>query len=128
MSQCKREELGCLFPSVISVFVAQYLWRSIGLVAPWHVEHSRTRDRTHIPCIGRQILIHCTIREVQASLIGCFQTRESIPGSHSAGPRKCHLQEHPLPSPPRQPQDQDKSSKAPSYDSGLSSTSPHAFS
>ena len=36
MSRCKREELGCLFPSVISVFVVQYLWHSIGLVVPWH--------------------------------------------------------------------------------------------
>ena len=29
-----------------------------------HVESSCTRDRTHIPCIGRWILIHCTTREV----------------------------------------------------------------
>ena len=27
--------------------------RRIGLVAPWHVESSRTRDRTHVPCTGR---------------------------------------------------------------------------
>ena len=26
-----------------------------GLVAPWHVESSQTRDRTHVPCIGRWI-------------------------------------------------------------------------
>ena len=25
------------------------------LVAPWHVESSQTRDRTCVPCIGRQI-------------------------------------------------------------------------
>ena len=31
MNGCKREELECLFPSVISVFVVQYLWLSIGL-------------------------------------------------------------------------------------------------
>ena len=40
------------------------LWR-MGLVAPWHVESSWTRDRTHVPCIGRQILNHCATREVQ---------------------------------------------------------------
>ena len=34
------------------------------LVALWHMESSQTRDRTHVPCIGRQILIHCTTREV----------------------------------------------------------------
>ena len=41
---------------------AQQLWLS-GLVAPWHVGSSRTRDRTCVPCIGRQILNHCTTRE-----------------------------------------------------------------
>ena len=33
-------------------------------VAPWYVGCSWTRDRTCVPCIGRQILIHCTTREV----------------------------------------------------------------
>ena len=42
---------------------AQQLWR-IGLVAPWHVGSSWTRDRTHVPCIGRRILSHCATREV----------------------------------------------------------------
>ena len=41
----------------------QYL-QCLGLVAPWHVESSRIRDRTHVPCIGRQILMHCCTREV----------------------------------------------------------------
>ena len=36
----------------------------MGLVAPRQVESSWTRDRTHVPCIGRQIFIHCTTREV----------------------------------------------------------------
>ena len=35
-----------------------------GLVAPWHVRSSRTRDRTRIPCTGRWILKHCVTREV----------------------------------------------------------------
>ena len=35
-----------------------------GLVAPWHVGFSRTRNQTCVPCNGRQILIHCTTREV----------------------------------------------------------------
>ena len=34
---------------------AQELWLT-GLVAPWHVGSSQTRDRTCVPCIGRQIL------------------------------------------------------------------------
>ena len=35
----------------------------MGLVAPWHVGSSQTRARTRVPCIGRQILNHCTTRE-----------------------------------------------------------------
>ena len=41
----------------------QQLW-STGLVAPWHVESSWTRDQTRAPCTGRQVLIHCTTTEV----------------------------------------------------------------
>ena len=41
----------------------QKLWLS-GLVAPRHMESSQTRDRTCVPCIGRQILFHYTAREV----------------------------------------------------------------
>ena len=41
---------------------AQQLWCT-GLVAPQHVGSSRTRAGTHVPCIGRRILNHCTTRE-----------------------------------------------------------------
>ena len=41
---------------------AQQLWRT-GLVALWHVGSSWTRAQTCVPCIGRQILIHCATRE-----------------------------------------------------------------
>ena len=37
----------------------------MGLVAPRHVGSSRTRARTRVPCIGRQILNHCATREAQ---------------------------------------------------------------
>ena len=40
--------------------------RHTGLVAPWHVESSQTWHRTCVPCIGRQIPIHCSTREVLA--------------------------------------------------------------
>ena len=43
---------------------AQQLWH-VGLVALRHVGSSRTRAQTRVPCIGRQILIHCATREVQ---------------------------------------------------------------
>ena len=41
----------------------QELWHT-GLAALRHVGSSWTRDRTHVPCIGRQILNHCATREV----------------------------------------------------------------
>ena len=41
---------------------AQWLWLT-GLVAPRHVGSSQTRDRTRVPCIGRQTLNHCATRE-----------------------------------------------------------------
>ena len=36
----------------------------MGVVAPRHVGSSQTRARTRVPCISRQILNHCTTREV----------------------------------------------------------------
>ena len=36
----------------------------MGLVAPRHVRSSRTRDGTHVSCIGRQILSHRTTRDI----------------------------------------------------------------
>ena len=44
------------------------LWRT-GLVALRHVGSSRTRARTRVPCVGRQILNHCTTREVQNAVL-----------------------------------------------------------
>ena len=44
---------------------AQDLWHT-GLIALHHVGSSRTRDRTHVPCIGRWILNHWTTREAPA--------------------------------------------------------------
>ena len=35
----------------------------MGFVAPRHLRSSRTRARTHVPCIGRRILKHCATRE-----------------------------------------------------------------
>ena len=44
---------------------AQQLWIT-GLAAPRHVGSSRTRARTHVPCIGRQTLNRCATREAQS--------------------------------------------------------------
>ena len=41
----------------------------MGLVAPWHVGSPGTRDQTHVPCIGRRILNHCTTREAKGAFL-----------------------------------------------------------
>ena len=52
-----------------------------GLVAPRHVGSSQTRARTRVPCIGRQTLNHCTIRE---ALSEGFKVRTVSAGSPQA--------------------------------------------
>ena len=42
---------------------ASVVWHT-GLVAPWHVGSSRTKDRTHVSWIARRILNHWTTRKV----------------------------------------------------------------
>ena len=36
---------------------------------PWHVDSSRTRNQTHVPCFGRRILTYFTTREVPKDLL-----------------------------------------------------------
>ena len=48
-----------------------------GLSCSLHVESSWTRDWTHVPCIGRRILIHCTSREVPT--LYDFNTGHPVP-------------------------------------------------
>ena len=59
-SCCRARALG----TQASVVVAT------GLVVLRHVGSSRTRDRTPVPCIGRQILNHCATREAPDILVG----------------------------------------------------------
>ena len=47
---------------------AQQLWPT-GFVAQQHVGSSQTRDWSCIPCIGRQIPVHSTTREVPDSIL-----------------------------------------------------------
>ena len=46
---------------------AQQLWH-MDLVALRHVESSRTRARTRVPCIGRRILNRCATREAHSDV------------------------------------------------------------
>ena len=68
--------------------------RQMGLAAPRCEESSRTRDWAHGPCIGRQILIHCTTREIDTSLFlwecceCCFRLRRLESSHHS---KLCNL-------------------------------------
>ena len=43
---------------------AQYLWPTMGLVVPHHVESSQIRNQTRVPCISRQVLNHWASKEV----------------------------------------------------------------
>ena len=47
---------------------AQSLWH-MGLVAPWHVESSWTRNQTRVPHIGRQIFNHWTTRKTSGMFL-----------------------------------------------------------
>ena len=63
-------EWGLLFVAVSGLPVtAAFLLVAHGLIALWHVESPQTRDRTGVPCICRQILTHCTTREVPYLLL-----------------------------------------------------------
>ena len=53
-------ERGLLFTVMDGLLIAVaslHMWH-MGLVAPWHVDSSQTRNQTYVPCIGRQILNH----------------------------------------------------------------------
>ena len=58
---CRLQQLWLVGPGAW----AQQLWNT-GLR---HVESPWTRDRTHVPCTGRWIFIHCTTREVPSQEI-----------------------------------------------------------
>ena len=47
---------------------APQLWAE-GLAATWHVGSSQTRDRTHVPCIGRWMLNRWSTREALEGLL-----------------------------------------------------------
>ena len=54
--------------SLVVVSRGHSLLQCPGLVAPWHVGSSQTRDRTHVPCINRQTSNHWTTREAQTGI------------------------------------------------------------
>ena len=76
----------------------QQLWCS-GLVAPWHVASSWTRDRAHVPRIGRWGVIHCTTWEVpeKQSLVGTGAPPPSPPASTRSYPATREQEKHPSP-------------------------------
>ena len=44
----------------------------MGLIALWHVGSFQTRDRTHVPCNGRQVLNHSATRVVLHNPFNAF--------------------------------------------------------
>ena len=73
---------------------AQQLWCT-GLAALWHVGSSRTRARTRVPCIGRQIINHCATREVSVSrfLFECIPHLWRAPSLEKGEQHSSQLQE-----------------------------------
>ena len=55
----------------------------MGLVVPWHVGSSWTRDQTRVPCIGRQILNHSDTKEVPWACSN-FEVAFSSPSSQES--------------------------------------------
>ena len=75
----------CIGSSYCRAWAQVHGWEVVltGLVAPRHVESSRTRDQTRVPCIGRWILNHWTTREVpQSAFLStyCHVTNEESEG------------------------------------------------
>ena len=69
---------------------------ALGLVAPLHVGSSRTEDRTCVPCTGRWILHHWTMKEVLNMFLKCQET-STIPSTcklHAQSPSPT-FQHHP---------------------------------
>ena len=67
---------------------AQNLWLT-GLVAPWQMGSSQTKDQTLIPCISRWILNHWATREVVCVCVCvCVKERERESKSESDGRKK----------------------------------------
>ena len=52
----------------------------MGLVAPWHVEPTRTWGRTGVPCIGRWILSHWTTSKVRGFILNASTEWEGREG------------------------------------------------
>ena len=63
-SSCGAQAAHCVVTSLVE-HGRQQLWH-MGWATSRHVGSSRTRDRTHVPCTGRQILNHWATREVPA--------------------------------------------------------------
>ena len=68
----RSQLLASLFSLEIKVFLFfvfnLFIFGCVGsslLHAPRHVGSSQTRARTRVPCIGRQILNHCTTKEAR---------------------------------------------------------------
>ena len=68
---CGTRALGCV--------LAQQLWHTDS-TAPRHTGSSWTRNRTHVSCIGRQVLYHRTTREARSGTLFFFVFPSWNPG------------------------------------------------
>ena len=65
-----------------ALWYPQYLWCP-GLVSPMHVESSRPRDQTCVPCTGRQILHWTTLKQQQSEWSREQSKRRQTPAFYS---------------------------------------------
>ena len=65
--------------SLVAEHRLQMRWL-MGLVAPRHVGSSRTRARTRVPCISRQILNHCATRAARIIYLSSIHFVDNILG------------------------------------------------
>ena len=64
VSPVVEHRLSCVQASVVAAHrLGSCVSRCKGLVAPSRGETSQNRHRIHVPCIDRQILLHCATKE-----------------------------------------------------------------
>ena len=70
VSCCGAQTLSTWAPVVAACRCSSYGARALATLQ--YFESSLTRDQTCVPCIGRQILIHCATREVLVTIFKCL--------------------------------------------------------
>ena len=84
------DPMDCSLPgsSLPMGFSRQEYWSGLPLPSPLSYP---TRDQTHVPCIGRWILNHWTIRAVYFKSVSCLGNHSFHPSFNFIGTKMCML-------------------------------------